>query len=120
MYLVPADSPTLIFRSLSTTEISTIILPPNAMDQNGPIISYEVSIYTSLFDIPINLTNITMSPSTYPLFNNISFSATGLEEFVFYNLTVRAYTSVGTGEFSSGILQQTDPAGKFITYITYL
>ena len=59
-----------------------------------------------------------MSPSTYPLSDNITFSATGLEEFVFYNLTVRAYTSVGPGEFSSGILQQTEPTGKFMSYIT--
>ena len=56
----------------------------------------------------------------YPVFVNISFNATGLEEFVFYNLTVRAYTSVGPGEFSSGILRRTEPTGKFITYITYL
>ena len=110
----------LIFQSVSTTEISTMISPPNAIDQNGPIISYEVRIYTSLFDIPINLTNITIYPSTYPLFEIMSFSATGLEEFVFYNLTVRAYTSVGPGEFSSGILQQTDPTGKFIFFITYV
>ena len=92
-----------------------MISPPKAIDQNGPIISYEVRIYTSLFDIPINLTNITINPSTYPLFENMSFSATGLEEFVFYNLTVRAYTSVGPGEFSSGILRQTDPTGKIHT-----
>ena len=54
----------------------------------------------------------------YPLFANISFNATGLEEFVFYNLTVRAYTSVGPGEFSSGILQQTDPTGELHISIT--
>ena len=97
-----------------------MISPPNAIDQNGLIISYEVRIYTSLFNIPINLTNITIYPSIYPLVKNMNFSATGLEEFVFYNLTVRAYTSVGPGEFSNGILRQTDPTGKSIFFITYV
>ena len=97
-----------------------MISPPSAIDQNGPIISYEVRIYTSLFDIPINLTNVTFIPSISPLLDDIPFIATGLEEFVFYNLTVRAYTSVGPGEFSSGILNQTDPTGKFIFRITHV
>ncbi len=37
-----------------------------------------------------------------------------LEEYVEYNISVRAYTSVGAGPFSVGIVNQTLEAGKFM------
>ena len=63
-----------------------------AMDQNGIIITYEV-----LFE-PIQFADTLTAGSV----NTSQFSVvlTGLEEFVEYNISVRAYTIVGPGPFS--------------------
>ena len=88
-----------------------MISPPIAIDQNGPIINYEVRISTPYFDILDYVTNVTPNSTEYPLESNLNFVATGLEEFVKYSLRVRAYTSVGPGIFSDALLQWTTAAG---------
>ena len=37
---------------------------------------------------------------------------TGLEEFVQYNISMRAYTSTGSGPYSTGVVEMTDEAGE--------
>ena len=69
------------------------------IDQNGNIINYEVQIDPLDFpaDIMTNLLNTT----------NLSIHVTGLEEYVNYNISVRAYTSVGPGPYSDPVTERT-------------
>ena len=50
----------------------------------------------------------------YPLSTNFNFTASTLEEFVEYNISVRAYTSAGSGPFSDIAMQTTNAAGLYI------
>ena len=43
----------------------------------------------------------------------------GLEEFVEYNISVRAYTSQGPGPFSDDVTQMTQEDGMFITTLVF-
>ena len=59
----------------------------------------------------------TFSDAIGPLTMNVSSSAmtavlTGLQEFVDYNISVRAYTSAGEGPYSTEITEMTAEDGK--------
>ena len=75
------------------------------IDQNGPIILYDV-LYSPLdtFDGQLN-TSYTVST------NLTSVVLEDLEEFLEYNVSVRAYTEVGPGNYSEPVSNITDPAG---------
>ena len=75
-----------------------------AIDQNGIITNYEV-----LFE-PLEFT----SALTVALLNatNMSVIFPNLEEFVEYNISVRAYTVMGPGPFSSAVENRTLEDGK--------
>ena len=66
------------------------------MDQNGIILLYEVQ-YEPLMTFGGKL--MTMAVNT----SNTSIVLGGLQEYVEYNISVRAYTSVGPGPFSPGM-----------------
>ena len=77
------------------------------IDQNGIITMYEV-LYEPLE---------TFSDAIGPLTMNVSSSEmtavlTGLQEFVDYNISVRAYTSAGEGPYSTEITEMTAEDGK--------
>ena len=81
------------------------VVPP--IDQNGVITMYEV-LYEPLetFDDAIG-----------PLTLNVSDSAmtavlTGLQEFVNYDISVRAYTNEGEGPYSTEVTEMTVEDGK--------
>ena len=63
------------------------------MDQNGIILLYEVQ-YEPLMTFGGKLMTMTMNTS------NTSIVLGGLQEYVEYNITVRAFTIVGPGPFS--------------------
>ena len=65
------------------------------MNQNGVITKYEV-MYTPLETFGGKLE----SNSTIVLEPARSVNLTGLEKYVNYNISVRAYTSVGAGPYS--------------------
>ena len=49
---------------------------------------------------------------------------TGLEEYVEYNISVRAYTSAGPGPYSDGVVERTETDGELdnkhnMTHLTY-
>ena len=69
------------------------------LDQNGNIIAYEVQLEPLDFrvNISVDLVNAT----------NLQERATDLEEFVSYNIIVRAYTSVGPGPYSDPVIVRT-------------
>ena len=78
-----------------------------AIDRNGIITQYEV-VYEPLetFGGQIAVrTNITDDSTFGILLEN-------LQEYVQYNITVRAYTQVGEGPFSPTITIRTSEAGK--------
>ena len=74
-------------------------VPP--AERNGVITVYEIR-YMPLetcdrTTMSVNLTNITMT----------SITLTGLEEYVEYNISVRAYTNVGPGPYSDDVMERT-------------
>ena len=69
------------------------------IDQNGIIAQYEV-IYEPLMTFGV-LTTLTVNTT------NLSITLMDLEEYVEYKISVRAYTSVGPGPYSVGIIRRT-------------
>ena len=112
--LVPSESPIVTVQSVSTTDVQLVISPPPSIGQNGPIIAYEIRIETFRFSIASELRNTTDIPAVYPLTLNVPFNASSLQEFVEYNISVRAYTSAGVSEFSSIVQPITVAAGLFV------
>ena len=79
------------------------------MDQNGVITMYEVlyqpqeTFNDEIEEMTVNVTELTAN-------------LTDLEEYVNYTISVRAYTSVGEGPYSEGIVELTDEDGNFIAW----
>ncbi len=91
--------------ALSPTEIQVNWSNVPEIDQNGIITDYEV-MYEPLMTFGDAL-SITIVNTT-----NMSITLDGLQEFVNYNISVRARTSVGPGPFSVGIMRRTLDDGK--------
>ena len=79
------------------------------IDRNGIVTNYEV-LYEPLetFEGAI----MAMEVNT----TNTSTTLSGLEEFVMYDISVRAYTSEGPGPYSEEIARRTLEDGMFIMY----
>ena len=75
--------------------------------QNGIITFYEVRVYPAQFQ-DVSYVNVSGS--------ELVLVVDGLEEFVEYNFTVRAYTIAGPGPFSVITTSTTDQAGNFNVY----
>ena len=112
--VVPASPPANVMATvMSSTEIlvSWDIVPP--IDQNGIITMYEV-LYQPLETfggaIEILTTNVSASEMSVVLMD--------LQEFVYYNISVRAYTSVGEGPYSEATNAQTDEDSKLNYYMS--
>ena len=73
------------------------------MDQNGEIIFYEVRIDPAQFQ-DVSYVNVSSS--------ELMLVVVGLEEFVEYSFTIRAYTIIGPGPYSVVTTSTTDPARK--------
>ncbi len=83
------------------------------INQNGVLISFEilyVPLETFLFSNKVNTSA-----------SNRSLNLTGLQEYVEYNISVRAYTSVGAGPYSMDVTVKTHEDGKcyYIVHIRY-
>lgn len=81
----------------TTIHVTWEEVPP--IDRNGIITTYEV-LYEPLetFDILMSLTVNT---------TNLSLLLVELHPFVSYNISLRAYTSIGSGPYSESILERT-------------
>ena len=77
-----------------------------AIDQNGMIIIYEVQ-----FD-PLQFTGMLMTE--YMNTTDMLVVLTGLQEYVDYNISVRAYTRVGPGPFSEDVTERTFEDREFL------
>ena len=89
---------------LSSTTIMVTWEEVPAIDENGIIIIYEIQF------VPLQFTETLMPDSINT--TNLFIEITGLQEYVEYNISVRAYTSVGPGPFSAAVTNQTFEDGK--------
>ena len=71
--------------------------------RNGEITSYEIRVVPEKFDATYSV-NVA-KPTT------LTVVISGLEEFVDYTFSIRAYTSAGPGPFSSNTTNRTFTAG---------
>ena len=105
--VVPASPPqTVTATTLSSIEIQVSWTEVSEIHQNGIINFFEV-MYEPLMTFDV-LTALTVNTT------NLSITLMNLEEYVEYNISVRAYTSVGSGPYSVGIVWRTFEAGVHI------
>ena len=94
----PAGFPqNAITTALTSTEIRVNWDPVPAIEENGIIITYEILYEPQVTfngQIPNKVFKNTTSGSVSEMILN------DLQEFVVYNITVRAYTSIGSGPFN--------------------
>ena len=74
------------------------------IDQNGEIIYYEIRVAPAQFQ-DVSYVNVSGS--------ELVLVIDGLEEFVEYSFTIRAYTIAGPGPFSVVTTSTTDEAGEW-------
>ena len=104
----PAASPENVQATvISSTTIMVTWEDVAAIDQNG-IINYEVQF------VPLQLTDELMTDIIST--TDLSVNITGLEEYVEYNISVRAYTSVGPGPYSDPVSERTLEDGTYFIY----
>ena len=86
----------------SSTEIMVTWEEVPAIDENGIIINYEVRFE------PLEFTE-TLTTSSVNTTDTIDLTVVlrVLQEYVEYNISVRAYTSVGPGPYSDPVTQRT-------------
>ncbi|XP_064385915.1 uncharacterized protein LOC135334596 isoform X5 [Halichondria panicea] len=97
----PASPPQNVMTTvLSSTEILVNWTEVPEIDQNGLIVTYEV-MYDPLMTFNGMLSRITVNTT------NLSITLNNLQEYVEYNISVRAYTNVGPGPYSVGIINRT-------------
>ncbi len=75
------------------------------IDHNGILIAFEV-LYVPLNISAENTVNVSS--------NNRSIMLTHLQEYAEYNISIRAFTSVGAGPFSTIVTGRTSEDGKMI------
>lgn len=94
-------------RNLSATSINVTWEAPDAVDHNGVIINYTIYYQSVGEDFLDNTTRrkIVGFPTTEAVL-------TGLKEYVEYNISVSASTSVGEGPASASVIVRTAEAGK--------
>ena len=105
--LVPIGSPENVsVMVLSSTAIRISWNEVADINQHGIITEYEIMLQPlTLFGEPNEEGSIVDS-------TNLSITFMDLEEYVQYNISVRAYTSVGPGPYSVGIVKHTFQDGK--------
>ena len=101
----PPENVTAMAESSTTIAVMWEEVPP--IDQNGVITMYEV-MYTPLETFRGTLE----SNSTIVSGSDLSLNLTGLEEYVNYTISVRAFTIVGPSNGSIIVTAETFPDGN--------
>ena len=103
--------------AVSSTEIVVSWEEVPANDQNGVITLYEIQ-FVPLETFGGQITSDTVNTSNGSI---LMMVLTGLEEYVKYNISVRAYISVGPGPYSVGVVERTDTDGMWnnITFVWF-
>ena len=86
--------------AVSSTEIEVSWEEVPAINENGVITMYEV-LYTPLMTFGGQIATDSVNTTV------LNITLTGLQEYVEYNISVRAYTSVGPGPYSDGVVSRT-------------
>ena len=110
----PASPPiNIVTSSPSSTAINVRWEEVPSIDRNGIIIEYEVC-YQPLETFSGTIMKKVVNVSDFFL------ELTDFEEFVEYNISVRAFTSQGPGPFSDVITQRTQEDGMFILLMSFM
>ena len=97
---------------MSSTEFKVLWEEIAAIDENGVITMYEIQ-YAPLETFEGRI-------STDICYGAIlMFTLNGLEEYVEYNISVRAYTSARPGPYSAGVVERTDMDSESATNIAH-
>ena len=108
----PDNSPqNVTATAISSTEILVSWEEVPAINQNGEITIQFVPLET----FGGLITNDTVYTSNGSVF---TMALTGLEEYVEYNISVRAYTSAGPGPYSVDVVERTDTDGEINCVVT--
>ncbi len=112
-YIVPSRPPVVTKAMIiSPMEVEFSWLEVDLIHQNGIITVYEVD-YQPLTDFGSeDVTRVNTTNTTIVLMD--------LHESVQYNITVRAFTSVGGGPFSNPVASVTHEAGITVRAVFYL
>ena len=73
-----------------------------AIDENGDIINYEVQFEPLEFTESLTTSSVNITDTT-----DLTVVLRALQEYVEYNISVRAYTIVGPGPYSDPVTQRT-------------
>ncbi len=98
----------------SSTAIRVMWRDVQEIDRNGVIVAYEV-LYVPLNQFNGVLVQGVVSVSA----SNRSIVLRGLEEYVQYNVSVQAYTSVGPGPYSTPITERIFQDDKLVYYLLF-
>ena len=101
--------PNVLATALSSTEIKVSWEELPAICQNGEITVYEIQ-FVPLQTFGGLITSDTINTSNGSV---LMIILSGLEEYVEYNISVRAYTSAGPGPYSVGVVERTDTDSEF-------
>ena len=96
--------------AVSSTEIEVSWEEVPAINENGVITVYEV-LYSPLMTFEGQISTNTTNTS------QLNTTLTGLQEYVEYNISVRAYTSVGPGPYSDIVVERTEEDCKLLVSI---
>ena len=96
--------------AMSSTEIEVSWEEVPACERNGEITLYEI-LFEPLETFGGEITSGTVNTSNGSV---LMIVLTGLEEYVEYNISVRAYTSAGPGPYSDPITARTETDSKIM------
>ena len=114
LFLAPSGSPSKIMATpVSSTAIHVAwdIVPP--IDQNGVITAYQILYY------PLETFNGTIGTQMMTIYLS-PVIITSLEEFVAYNISIRALNKLGVGPFSPNFTVSTLEDGEFFVCLVYV
>ena len=96
---------------VSPSEILVTWDPVPPIDQNGIITMYEV------YYQPLETFGGAIGPVVEDVVPpNISVILAQLEEYVFYNISIRAFTEVGPSDYTTALLVRTPEDGKYLVF----
>ena len=105
----PSDPPQNVTATVvSSTEIMVSWEEVPAINQNGEITTYKIQ-YVPLETFEGQISTDTVNTSNGSV---LTMELTGLEEYVEYTISVRAYTSAGPGPYSDPVTERTDTDSK--------
>ena len=93
---------------MNSTAIQVCFYPPPAINQNGPITSFNIIYTGNPFETSPQNVPVAVSPVVYPLTGMLCENLTDLQEFNNYTITVVAVNVIGDGPQSNNITERTE------------